>query len=82
MQASDATEMDSLRVTTALRTIRDLASDATMPSEQFQRAVEEAVARGLIRRSQTSELTAIRPASPAPHNERASKAARSKREKA
>lgn len=77
--ASDATEMDSLRVTTALRTLRDLASDATMPTEQFQRALDEAVARGLIRRSQASELTAIRRASSSPHTERVTKAARSKR---
>ncbi|MFO0828080.1 MAG: type IV toxin-antitoxin system AbiEi family antitoxin domain-containing protein [Phycisphaerales bacterium] len=80
--ASDATEIDSLRVTTAPRTLRDLASDATMPTEQFQRAVEDAVARGLIRRAQTSALTAIRGESPSTHKGRATSAARSKRGKA
>ncbi|HMN97673.1 MAG TPA: type IV toxin-antitoxin system AbiEi family antitoxin domain-containing protein [Phycisphaerales bacterium] len=80
--ASDATEVDSLRVTTTLRTLRDLASDATMPTEQFQRAVEGAAERGLIRRSQASELTAIRREIPSPNTARATKAARSKRGRA
>lgn len=80
--ASDATEIDSLQVTTAARTLRDLASDATMPTEQFQRALEDAVARGLIRRSQASELSVIRREAPSPNTDRATRAARSRRGKA
>jgi predicted transcriptional regulator of viral defense system len=75
---SDTTEIDSLRVTTALRTLRDLANDATMPTEQLQRAIEGAAERGLIRRSQMSELTAIR----RERTKRATEAARSNRGKA
>jgi len=46
-------------VTTPVRTLRDLASDPAMPTEQFERAVEEAVSRGLIRRSEAGASTTI-----------------------
>jgi predicted transcriptional regulator of viral defense system len=75
---SDATEIDALLVTSPVRTLRDLASDATMPTEQFERAVEHAVERGLIRRSQTREVTALRQKL----TKRATPAARSHRSKA
>ncbi len=58
----DTQEMASLRVTTPQRTLRDLAGDATMPTEQFERAVGEAVSRGLIRQSQSKALLEMREA--------------------
>ncbi len=75
MPASDTTEIDSQRVTTVLRTLRDLASDETMPTEQFEGAIEEAVGRGLVRPSQASELAASRRGA----TEKATRAPRSKR---
>jgi len=60
LEERDTQEMSSLRVTTPLRTLRDLADDPSMPAEQFERAVEEAASRGLIRRSHTEALLATR----------------------
>jgi len=62
LERGDTQEMESLRVTTPLRTLRDLADDPSMPGEQFERAVEEAASRGLIRRSQAGELLSVREA--------------------
>lgn len=58
VEEADTQEMASLRVTTPLRTLRDLADDPSLPAEQLERAVEEAASRGLIRRSQVTELLA------------------------
>lgn len=62
LEEGDTQEMSSLRVTTPLRTLHDLADDPSMPTEQFERAVEEAASRGLIRRSQTKALLEAREA--------------------
>lgn len=62
LEEADTQEMESLRVTTPLRTLRDLAADPSLPEEQLERAVEEAASRGLIRRSQAAELLATREA--------------------
>lgn len=60
LDAHDTQGISSLRATTPLRTLRDLAGDASMPAEQFQRAVDEAVRRGLIGRAEAKELRATR----------------------
>ena len=60
VESADTQAFDALPVTTPLRTLRDLAADASMPTEQFERAVAEAIARGLIRRSQSGDLISTR----------------------
>jgi predicted transcriptional regulator of viral defense system len=60
LTASDTQEVSSLRVTTPLRTLRDLAEDASMPAEQFARAVDEAARRGMIGRCDAMDLRAMR----------------------
>lgn len=60
VESTDTQPFDALPVTTPLRTLRDLADDPSMPTEQFERAIAEAVARGLIRRSQSDDLVASR----------------------
>jgi predicted transcriptional regulator of viral defense system len=63
----DTQERSSIRVTTPLRTLRDLAEDASMPAEQFARAVDAAARRGLIGRAEAKELrVARRAARPGP----------------
>jgi hypothetical protein len=47
---------DSLPVTTPFRTLRDLAATGTLPTEQFENAVDAAVQRGLIRQRDADEL--------------------------
>jgi len=59
-RTTDTTEIDGLMVTTPLRTLHDLASDPTLPTEQFDRAVEQASQRGLIGRADARTLTARR----------------------
>jgi len=51
---------DVIAVTTPLKTLKDLAIDRSMPTEQFTNAVTTAVKRGLIRRSEAGELLAHR----------------------
>lgn len=60
VESTDTQPFDALPVTTPHRTLRDLAANPSMPTEQFEKAVAEAVARGLIRRSQSSDLIAAR----------------------
>lgn len=54
--AGQSKEMFGFRVTTPLRTLQDLAPDPTMSREQFEKAAETAVERGLVRRSQMKPL--------------------------
>ncbi|NDC53760.1 MAG: hypothetical protein EBZ74_05585 [Planctomycetia bacterium] len=51
---------DAIAVTTPLKTLRDLASDHSMPTEQFRNAVSTAVKRGLITRREADHLLAHR----------------------
>jgi len=60
LKRGETQEIESLRVTTPLRTLRALADDPSMPTEQFERAVKDAVSRGMIRRSQADELLSMR----------------------
>lgn len=60
LEHRDTQEVSALRVTTPLRTLRDLAEDGSMPSEQFGRAVDQAASRGLIGRAEAKELRARR----------------------
>ncbi len=55
-----STGMSGFRVTTPFQTLQDLADDRTLSTEQFERAVKDAVERGLIRRSQAKLLLARR----------------------
>lgn len=68
IEPNEVRELDALRVTSPLRTLRDLAVDTSLPTEQFARAVKEAVARGLIRRSQSAALIAARRDATRPRN--------------
>jgi len=47
---------DALPVTTPFKTLRDLAATDTLPTEQFENAVDAAVQRGLIRQRDADEL--------------------------
>lgn len=60
LDSADYREFAVFMVTTPLRTLEDLAGDPSMPREQFERAVNDATARGLIRRSESSRLLAQR----------------------
>ncbi len=60
LSARDAQELESFRVTKPLRTLSDLARDATFPAEQFERAVGKAVRGGLIGRTEAVVLRAAR----------------------
>ena len=60
MPARDAQELSSFRVTNPLRTLEDLSTDATFPTEQFERAVGKAVRGGLIGRTEAGALRAAR----------------------
>jgi len=62
LEPSDHREFDAFRVTTPHRTLLDLARDATMPREQFENAVQEAMNRGLLQPSQVRALMSIDPA--------------------
>lgn len=48
---ADVEEREGFRVTSALRTVQDIAADNTVSQEQLEKAVREALERGLIRRS-------------------------------
>lgn len=53
-------EFSVFMVTTPLRTLEDLAGDPSMPREQFEQAVKDATAHGLLRKSASSRLLAQR----------------------
>ncbi len=53
-------ELSGFRVTTPLQTLEDLATDPSTTTEQFEKAVETALQRGLIRQTQAHQLTAMR----------------------
>jgi predicted transcriptional regulator of viral defense system len=53
-------ERSGFRITTPLQTLQDLAYDRSISTEQFEKAVKDAVQRGLIRRSQGNPLLARR----------------------
>jgi predicted transcriptional regulator of viral defense system len=50
--AADVQDWEGLRVTTPLRTLIDLADEGRFGREQLGRAVEDALARGAVRRNQ------------------------------
>jgi predicted transcriptional regulator of viral defense system len=52
----DAETWEGFRVTTPLRTLRDVADDPRFSREQLGRAIEDAAARGLVRRTQLATL--------------------------
>jgi predicted transcriptional regulator of viral defense system len=52
LAAADAEDWEGLRLTSPLRTLVDLADEGRFGREQLGRAVEDALARGLVRRSQ------------------------------
>jgi predicted transcriptional regulator of viral defense system len=55
LAGSDIDIWEGLRVTTPLRTLIDLADEGRLGREQLDRAVEDALARGLVRRGQVQE---------------------------
>ncbi|MHC4844955.1 MAG: type IV toxin-antitoxin system AbiEi family antitoxin domain-containing protein [Planctomycetota bacterium] len=55
LQPSDTEEWTGFRVTTPLRTILDVAAEPRFPAEQLDRAVEDALRRGLVRRSRLKQ---------------------------
>jgi predicted transcriptional regulator of viral defense system len=52
LATADAEDWEGLRVTAPLQTLIDLADEGRFGREQLGRAVEDALARGLVRRSQ------------------------------
>lgn len=56
LEPRDATGMAGFRVTTPFRTLTDLAHEPSISTEQFERAVKDAAARGLIRSAQSASL--------------------------
>ncbi len=56
LQPNETQSFDAMPVTTPLRTLRDLAGAASMPTEQFENAVATAVQRGLIRQNDADQL--------------------------
>lgn len=52
LAGGDTEAWEGLRITTPLRTLVDLADEGRFSREQLDRAVEDALARGLVRRSQ------------------------------
>ena len=60
LDRADYREFSVFTVTTPLRTLEDLAGEPSMPREQFEQAVREAVNRGLIRKSESSRLLSKR----------------------
>lgn len=52
LAADDTEAWEGLRVTTPLRTLLDVADEGQLSREQLGRAVEDALARGLVRRRQ------------------------------
>ncbi len=62
LDPSEVEERVGFRVTTPLRTLLDVASDPMLADEHLRRAVEEALARGMVRKAKL--LSAVK-ASPA-----------------
>ena len=60
VDSSETQPFDALPVTTPIRTMHDLARDPSIPAEQFEHAVMEAVERGLIIQKQASKLIEAR----------------------
>ncbi len=56
LEKRDRREFDVFWATTPRRTLEDLATDPSMPREQFEQAVTDAQRRGLVRKSDTSPL--------------------------
>ncbi|MCA9285543.1 MAG: type IV toxin-antitoxin system AbiEi family antitoxin domain-containing protein [Phycisphaerales bacterium] len=56
IESNETQSLDALRMTTPLRTLRDLADAGSLPNEQFENAVSAAVQRGLIRQRDADEL--------------------------
>lgn len=56
LASGDAQWIDSVPVTTPLRTLSDLATPGSMPAEQFTTALDTALRRGLIQRTDASRL--------------------------
>lgn len=52
LQPSEIEERQGFSVTTPLRTLVDAAADKTIAAEQLKKAVRQALARGLVRKSQ------------------------------
>ena len=52
LKPAETQSWGAFRVTTPLRTIIDTTSDASIPTEQLEQALREALARGLVRRRQ------------------------------
>jgi len=59
--AGDTEEWNGFRITTPLRTLTDAATSPSVPQEQLERAVEDALERGLVRKSQLSKAQADSP---------------------
>ena len=57
----DVAERDGFRVTTPLRTLLDVASATTVSKEQLDKAVADALERGLVRRSRLETAAQARP---------------------
>ncbi len=55
LSEADAEDQDGFRVTTPLRTILDVARSREVSPEHLESAVQEAVARGLVRRKRLRE---------------------------
>ncbi|MEX0714689.1 MAG: type IV toxin-antitoxin system AbiEi family antitoxin domain-containing protein [Pirellulales bacterium] len=51
LHRSDVEQREGFKVTTALRTLIDVAADETVAPEQLERAVSEALEQGLVRES-------------------------------
>jgi predicted transcriptional regulator of viral defense system len=58
LEARDIQEWAGFRVTTPQRTLLDVATGESITEEQLDRAVEEAIERGLVRRSWLAKLRA------------------------
>lgn len=60
---ADIEERDGFRITSAIRTVLDVAVESTVSQEQLEKIVQEALRRGLIRRS---AFAAMRSGDPIP----------------
>jgi predicted transcriptional regulator of viral defense system len=61
LSVQDAEEWEGFRVTTPLRTLLDVALDGRPGREQLGRAVQDALSRGLVRRSEIRAALATLP---------------------
>lgn len=60
LKSHESKEMSGFRATTPIRTLTDLAPDPSISTEQFDKAVAQAIKRGLIRSSQSAPLLSRR----------------------